>query len=479
VNDIKADLHDADTVYVVVDDHKSGDFAPYILKSTDRGRSWRSIAGNLPNRHIVWRVVQDHVKPRLLFAGTEFGVYFTIDGGSKWVKLGGAPPIPFRDLVIQTRENDLVGATFGRGFYVLDDYSALRQIDADMLRSEAALFPVRDARWYVPRRPLGCSTPDCLASQGDAFFVAPNPPFGAVFTYYLPQAVLSQKEQRRAREEPLEAAGKDTTFPGWEAVTGEAIEDAPMMVLTVRDAAGRIVRNVPAPATAGFHRVAWDLRYTEMTPWAPPDEDEPYTPPAGVMALPGSYTVTLSQRINGQMQTTGSPQSFAVKSIRDPVLAGPDQEQRLAFASQAAELRRVVLGTVSAIDEMVLDLDAVQQTLDRSGVDPALYAESVDIEQQALRLRDRLKHSDEQDKLRFPGPLSIEKRVSVAAWGKTTTVYGPTATQVSSLEIASKEYQQIGPQVRQLIDVRFVALKRKLDAAGVPWTPSRGVPVDE
>jgi hypothetical protein len=137
----------------------------------------------------------------------------------------------------------------------------------------------------------------------------------------------------------------------------------------------------------------------------------------------------------------------------------------------------VVLGAVSAIDELILDLDAVQQTLDRSGGDPALYAEAVDIEQQARRLRDLLKHSKEQDELRFPGPLSIDKRVSVADWGKTTTLYGPTATQMTSLEIANSEYQQIGPQVRKLIDVRFVELKRNLDAAGVPWTPSRGVPV--
>ena len=117
VNDIKADLHDANTVYVVVDDHKSGDFSPYILKSTNRGRSWRSISNNLPERHILWRVVQDHEKPGLMFLGTEFGVFFTVNGGAQWTKLsGGTPNIPFRDLVIQTRENDLVGATFGRSF---------------------------------------------------------------------------------------------------------------------------------------------------------------------------------------------------------------------------------------------------------------------------------------------------------------------------------------------------------------------------
>ncbi len=477
VNDIKADLHDPDTVYVVADDHKSGDFAPYVLKSTDRGRSWRSIAGDLPARHVSWRLVQDHVKPDLLFLGTEFGVFFTVDGGRRWVKLGGAPTIPFRDLVIQTRETDLVGATFGRGFFVLDDYSPLRQIDAGLLASETVLFPVRDARWYVPRRPLGCSLPDCPASQGDAFFVAPNPPFGAIFTYYLPEELKSLKDQRRAREKPLEADGKDTPFTGWDAVREEAIEEPPMMVLTVRDPAGEIVRHLEGPATAGFHRVAWDLRYPLLDPWTPPVKDEPYTPPAGVMAAPGSYTANLARRVNGRLEPVGQPQRFQVESIRDPVLAEPDQASRLAFARRANELKRVVKGAISAIDEFVTDLDAAKEVLKRSQADAALYAEAVDIQQQAKRLRDRLTNTEERDQMRYPGPMPIDKRLAHATAGATTTVYGPTGTQATALDTAAQEFAQIGPQVRVLIDQRLPQLMQQMDAAGVPWSPSRGVPV--
>ena len=195
VNDIKADLHDPDTVYVVVDDHKGGDFSPYILKSDNRGRSWRSISSNLPERHVLWRVVQDHVKPGLMFLGTEFGVYFTVNGGDAWTRLkGGSPNISFRDLVIQKRENDLVGATFGRSFYVLDDYSPLRDVNETMLASGNALFPVRDALWYVPKRALGCGEPMCQSSQGDSYFMAPNPDFGATFTYYLAEGFKSSKD---------------------------------------------------------------------------------------------------------------------------------------------------------------------------------------------------------------------------------------------------------------------------------------------
>ncbi len=119
--------HDAATMYAAFDNHKKGDFKPYVLASFDTGRTWRSIAGNLPERGTVYALAEDAVVPELLFAGTEFGVFFTRDRGTTWNPLkGGLPTIQVRDLAIQERENDLVLATFGRGFYILDDYRALR-----------------------------------------------------------------------------------------------------------------------------------------------------------------------------------------------------------------------------------------------------------------------------------------------------------------------------------------------------------------
>jgi photosystem II stability/assembly factor-like uncharacterized protein len=301
VNDVKADLHDADTVYVVVDHHKDGDFSPYLFKSADRGRSWTSIAGDLPERHIVWRLVQDHVDPNLLFVGTEFGVFFSVDGGGRWVELtGGVPNIPFRDLAIQRRENDLVGATFGRSFYVLDDYTPLRGLSEATLEREAELFPVRKAWWYIPRRPLG---DDEKADQGAAFFVAPNPPFGAVFTYYLRDEIMTRKKSRREREQEIEQEGGDTPYPGWEELRREELEEEPAIVLTVRDAAGEVVRRLSGPVEAGFHRVAWNLRYPSPDPWKPKKEnDEEEDEPSGFLVSPGSYSVSLAKRVDGVLR---------------------------------------------------------------------------------------------------------------------------------------------------------------------------------
>ena len=477
VNDLKADLHDADTVYAVVDHHKNGDFSPYVFRSEDRGRSWRSIRGDLPDRHLVWRIVQDHVKPGLMFAGTEFGVFFTVDGGGRWVKLAGkVPNIAFRDLAIQRRENDLVGATFGRGFYVLDDYTPLRQINDDVLKGDTLLFPVRMARWYLPRRPLGCATSDCRGSQGDAFFQTPNPPHGAVFTYYLPEAIRSRQEQRRETEKPLEEAGKDTPIPGWEALTAEQLEDAPAVVLTVRDANGNVVRHLEGTVEAGFHRVAWDLRYPQLEPWVPESKEPSFdTPPAGVVVEPGRYSVSLARRIDGQVEELGQTQSFDVVSIRKPTLAESAQPDRVAFLRRADELDRAVRGSAAGIDELVAAIKAIKTTLSRSTSYGELYREANTIGQRAQRLTDRLVQNQVRDEMGDPGLVPVQTRIDSASSGEYTSLYGPTPTQRNSLAIAEADFGEIGPMIDALIDIEFAALKRKLDAAGVPWTPGRGV----
>ena len=480
VNDIKADLHDPDTVYVIVDDHKSGDFSPYALKSTNRGRSWSSIAGNLPERHIVWRLVQDHVKPELLFLGTEFGVFFSVQGGHHWIKLeGGVPNISFRDLAIQKRENDLVGATFGRGFYVLDDYSALREVTTDVLESESKLFPVRNPRWYVPRRPLGCDTPTCKLAMGAAFFQAPNPPFGAVFTYYLAEDIQTRLEQRREEEKPLIEAGEDTPYPGWDALIDEDREDKPSIVLTVRDGDGNIIRHIEGPVTAGFHRVAWDLRYPITDPWTPADQRSmnPWDTSAGLLSAPGSYSVSFGRRIDGKLEDLGQTQSFDVISIREPVIEGMSQDERVAIMREIDEMIRAVAGSVAAIDELIVATGAIKEWLLNSTADHDLYDRTQSMEKTAKALRDRLAGNPTRGKFNDFGLVTVSRRLEVAQFIPTTNAFGLTATQRQSFEIAKTQFAEIKTELKQLVEQDYEVLKQDLDAAGVPWTPGRGVPV--
>ncbi len=478
VNDIKADLHDPDTVYVAVDHHKDGDFAPYLLKSTDRGRSWQSIVGDLPERHLVWRVVQDHVQAPLLFVGTEFGVFFTVDGGKRWVKLsGGVPNIPFRDLAIQQRENDLVGATFGRGFYVLDDYTPLRQVSEAALAQEVELFPVRKAWWYLQRRPLGGSE---KASQGAAFFTAPNPPFGAVFTYYLRDEIKTKQAARREREKEIAEEGGDTPYPGWDELRREAREEDPAIVLTVRDAAGDVVRRLTGPVAAGFHRVAWDLRYPTTSPWRPPTEgrERDDDDDSGFLAAPGRFTVSLAKRVDGVLTDLGKQPSFEVVPLRSGgTLPGASPEQAVAFLKQLADLQREVQGAGAAIDETLRRVEAIQEVLMRSTAgDTALDDEARALEARLRDIEERISGNRARGLAGDPGPVSITRRLGVVAIGNRLSTHGPTATHRESFAIARDLFGELRGALDRLIREELPALERKLEAAGVPWTPGRGVP---
>jgi photosystem II stability/assembly factor-like uncharacterized protein len=480
VNDIKADLHDANTVYVVVDDHKSGDFSPHVLKSTNRGGTWTRISSGLPERHIVWRIVQDHVNPALLFAGTEFGVFFTVDQGKNWVKLsGGAPTISFRDLVIQKRENDLVAASFGRGFWILDDYTPLRKITEEQLKNETLLFPVKDADWYIPKLPYGDFEANGKGSQGDGFFVAPNPPFGAVFTYYLPSELKTARDQRRKIEKKREESREDTAYPGWDALRAEEIEEPPAMVLTVSNEAGDVIQRIEGPVKAGFHRVSWNLRYPLSTPWTATPEGDQYIEIPGPLAPPGNYRVSLAKRVNGQLSDLGLSQAFEVKPLRERGLAGAAPDEVTAFAAQLDHLSRQVTGADAAVKELLVETGAIKETLLRSGAAIGLRDQARSIELELLQIQQKINGNEARALYGDPGPVSINGRLNAAMMGTFRSTYGPTETHSKSFEIAEKDFNEIADSIRQITDVRMPALRQELDQAGVPWTPGRGVPVKD
>jgi len=447
-----------------------------LLKSENRGRSWRSIAANLPERDVLWRVVQDHVNPDLLFVGAETGVFFTVDGGRQWTKLaGGAPTIAFRDLVIQTRESDLVGATFGRSFFIFDDYSPLRMVTSEMLQNDSVLFPVRRAHWYVQRRPLSCERTGCVDSQGHSYYVAQNPPFGATFTYYLPEQLRSLKEQRQESEKERIAQNESVNFPDWDRLGEEEREDVPAIVFTVSDTGGNVIRHIEGPVEAGFHRIAWDLRYPAVDPWTPEEERSEYANPSGVLVAPGTYQVAMYQRVDGVLMDLRQSESFDVVSIREPTLPGSSQVERIAFSRQVDEMQRAVSGTIRSIDEVLPQLDAIKEALQSSTADMVLYAQANSIQQRINQARDRLSGNDTRRGFSDPGLMSVRSRLQYASYDPNGNAYGPTQTQTETFAIARDAYAEIGTALTQLIDGEYQSLLRALDAAGVPWTPGRGV----
>ena len=472
VNDIKADLFDADTVYVALDNHKYGDFKPYLLKSSDRGRRWQAITEGLPDRHLVWRVVQDHVRPGLMFAGTEFGIFVTLDGGRRWTAMGGKlPTISFRDLAIQRRENDLVAASFGRGFWILDDYSALREIDTDTLAAEAHLFPTRDAWWYVPRAVIGDNP---QATQGDSYYVAENPPFGAVFTYHLAEGYKSAEAQRQAREKPLIEAREDVAFPSWEAIEAESRAADPALLLIVRDAAGEVVRRLEGPTAPGIHRVAWDLRMPSPTAIG---GSTGFGEPTGFLVVPGTYTVELARRIDGEVRTLTERREFEVVRMRKGALEGAEPAETVAFWKRLADMQRRVSAANQTLAEGRERVDAMAVALQRSTAEPgALDAELHAVDQRLYAIAEQLQGRPSMSQLNEPQGPTIGQRMFVALIGTARSTYGPTPTHEMSLEIAERQFVGVQQEIGQWVGVRIPALERALQRAGAPWTPGAPLP---
>ena len=479
-NDVEASLHDPDTVYAVVDSHKTGDFRPLVLKSADRGRTWQSIAGDLPAGGIVWAIEQDHVEPDLLFVGTEFGLFFSPDHGSQWIELsGGVPTISFRDIKIQRRENDLVGATFGRGFYVLDDYSSLRSIAKGALDQDASLFSVRDAWWYVPLAP-GQATG--VPSLGSTEFVAPNPPFGAEFTYYLKESPKTAKESRQENEERLDKEEENVPFPGWDALRAEALEQGGKILLTVFDATGNAVRRLEGPAKKGIHRIHWDLR---MPPPDPVDLEIPaFKPPwagdpEGPMAPPGDYRVEMALLTASGWSPLGEPQEFQVHPLPTSFFAAPDYTQVAAFQQKTGELMRQTLGASSELRRAEDKLPYLRRALlDTPNAPTDLFSQLDQVAADLAGVRLALTGDAIRNRWEEPAVPSILGRIWQVAGGQWSTRQAPTATQEQSLQIAQSQFTAVKAELSDLLQQTLPALEADLEAAGAPWTPGRQLPLE-
>ena len=470
VNDIKADLHDKGTVYVVLDNHKEGDFEPYVYKSNNYGVSWTSIKNNLPERTLTWRIVQDHVKSNLLFLATEFGVYASLNGGSKWEKLGGTPTISFRDLVIQKRENDLVAASFGRGFYVLDDYSSLRDVTEDAMKEPAALFTGRDAKLYVPRSRKG--------NGGADYWTAPNPTYGAVFRYNINEEFTSLKKARKKAEKELIKEGKDVPFQGWDALTEEKLESKPKIWFTIKDTDGNVVRKISKPAKKEVGTVAWDLRYASPRSIRPGarESQRPRRWGGGHYAAPGTYTVTMSKEVNGEVTQLTEPKSFSVTPLRDGTLEGKSPEEYQEFAQELNWARTQLYAVSNRVYENDQKYGALMKALERANIEPGALNETM------FSLRDELNKYDmilngnpAKAEVGEKSDSSIGKRLNVASRG-LTTLYGPTDMHRESLEIAKRELEKLVPMIQKMDEQTIPAIERQLMEAGAPYIQGQSIP---
>jgi photosystem II stability/assembly factor-like uncharacterized protein len=471
-----ASQHDAHTVYAAFDNHKMGDFAPYLLKSQDAGRSWKSISGDLPARAPVLALAEDYKDADLLFAGTEFALHFSPDGGRHWPRLkGGLPTIAVRDLAVQRQMDDLAVGTFGRGIYILDDYSSLRGLKADTLAKEAVLFPARKALLYIPSRRYGLRG---KAFQGEAFYSAANPPFGAVFTYHLKDEIKTLKQKRHEAEKEAAKKGVAVPYPSAAQLRAETEEEAPAILLTVTDPEGKPLRTLRGPVTAGFHRVSWDLRYPapRLPRPRPPEagEDIFNERVAGPLVMPGTYHLSLAKRVRGVVTPLAGPREFTVVVEGADRMELADFKALASFQQKVARLDRAVSGTLEVANDLTKRLEQIQRALDHTPTAEPKWQTAVRSLEQRNRDILRALRGDVALRARNENtPVSISERVQYIVGGLRFSLARPTKTQTEAYRIASDEFAEELAKLRKLIDVDLRAVEKALDLAGAPWTPGR------
>ena len=467
VNDIKADLFDSNTVYVSLDNHKEGDLSPYLFKSSDLGESWESISNNIPDNTLVWRFVQDHVKKDLFFLATEFGIYTSLNGGNSWQKLGGTPTISFRDIVIQERENDLVGASFGRGFFVLDDYSALREMTEENLSSKGKLFKPRDAKLFRPRNSLG--------NTGGQFYVADNPTYGAVFTYHLNDVPKTSKSIRVQSERQLNNSNSDVPFPGYDKLSDEMTEKSASIILTIKDSNGNHIRNVKQNASNGSGKIAWNLRHKSYYPVrAGRVQSNWWFNPSGPYVTPGEYQAELYLENNGSVEKLDGPVSFNVKPLRKGTLEGSSYDDYNNFRNMVSSLYI----EISKYEDEFNLMKAKVQLLEKASMEledfsPEMIKKIADFKSKYNNVEYELDGNPARAEIGEWDKVTLAARIRIAMQGLSTS-YGPTELNSSNLEIARKMFNE-SKGVIESLKAELESLENQIKELNPPHLAGSGI----
>jgi len=461
VTRVVASRHKPATVYATFNNHRNVDFKPYILKSTDYGKTWTSISANLPETGPVHVVREHHRNPDLLFAGTELGAFASIDGGQKWIKLdSGLPTVPVHDIALQERENDLVIGTHGRGFWVLDDITPLEKLSMAALQSPQQLFPVRDTLLFNPTGRLGFGPG---GAQGDRYFMARNPEFGAVITFYL--------------KDSLEAPKKDEAKPASPPLSdSEEDQVKPKAVLAIYGEGGQPVRRLVAPTAAGMHRVVWDLARPPSVVASPPQAGAQGVPDqpgprrgggrSGPRVLPGKYEVRLE--LDGKVTDT-KPFQVTTQGLR--AMSLPDRQKLVEFLQEVSTLEGSLNGALQTSTRLQQDLALIEAALGaHAAAADTLSARTRELTLKNRKILDALRGKEKPEET---DPPSTSARLGGVSGDLRLAGSLPTQTHRQEIDAVAQVLREQLPRLRELVERDLPDLNLKLDEAGVVWTPGR------
>jgi len=452
-----ASKYDANVVYAAFDGRKLNDLKPHLMKSLDKGKTWKSITANLPERGTIYCIAEDFINKDLLFVGTEFGVYFTVDGGNKWIQLkGGLPTTAVYDMAIQQRENDLVLATFGRGFYILDDYSVLRQIKAETLATEAAIFPIKDALMFIQS--------EVKYGQGDDYYAGQNPAWGATFTYFMKESIPTKKELRQKAEKEAIDKGNSVSYPSYDELRAEDDEIVPFLLFTIYDETGNIVRKLKTSPSTGINRIVWNFRYTNSQSGGGD----------GILALPGNYKVSLSKVVNGVVTELVKQVAFKTVPLNNTILPAANRKAVVDFQKQVAEFLRVVIGTSNVVSDASTRIKSIRNTLNQANVEQSELLADIAKMQKSIFEIIRAMNGDRSLSTRNENqPPSIQDRINNAVYTQWRSTSEVTQTQRDQFKIACDLFEVQYYKLKQIVEIDLPAIEKKLESLQAPYTPGR------
>jgi len=468
VNYILPSQHNENVVYACFDGRKNNsDFTPYLIKSSDKGNSWTSIASNLPEG-TVYVIQEDHVNPDILFIGTEWGVHVTIDGGKKWVQIkSGIPTIQVKDLDIQERENDLVVATFGRGFYILENYAYLRELNADNLNKEAHIFTIKDALQYFPASNEG--------SMGEVYFRAMNPPVEASFIYYYGTSIQTQEQKRKAQHNRDLKEGKTITYPTLEELHAEDTEEDPFLFFTIYDASDNVITRIKTRAGKGINRVSWNMNYPSMMAST---GRRSFYGGGGTMVPAGTYKVKMSKSVNGEITHLTEPVPFNILAYDNSALAGADQEAKFDFLKEVDVFNASVSASASIAQEYRTELGTLKEVLISAPTEVEDLLKMVkEIDDQLFGIITKISGRPVRTARVEPASPSIMGRLGFARRATASSFHGITGAQREQYQIAKDQFKPVYEQLQNIMDVDMPNLRRTLTERGIPWTQGR-LPLD-
>lgn len=424
----------AQTAYVAFERHMFDDFRPYIFKTTDGGKTWSSIAGNLPSKAYVQVVREDPKNPGLLYAGTEIGLFASHNGGREWIPLNlkNMPNVAVHDIVVHPRENDLIVATHGRSVWILDDATPVQQMTATIANSNAHLFPVRSG--------LRFASFFTRYGIGDKVFTGPNPAYGALITYYL----------------------KDK------------LDDKATFKIEIRDESGKLVQELTKPSREkGLNRVAWNLRYGGAEVRRPPSAEETAFGggPRGPQVLPGSYTVKL---------TVGDKVFEQAVDVRlDPTInvALADLQAQLDLQMKLRDMQsatNTALRFLDSIEEQLKNTETTMKNLNKEP-DKELMKTLEDYKKQIVALEDRLVRRAEG--LGFAGKSQVTNRIGDLFFSLDGTNAAPTPYQRQYFQEIQPEFRERMTEANRFIKDTVPLWNEKLRGWNAPTLTTRN-PID-